>query len=650
MYKPVLDEVAEQIRESKYLKPILYLITEDRDAIHALLSREDCFELMRDGACVAYRKGEKYDNLSFNFGHAPQWISKWQDHFRFIDGPQIHICLDWKLMESRPGMFKDIITNYISMLDQAGTEKALGKNLIIVSGSAPEDTIPEGYDQFVQVVDIPLIGMYEIAEMIVGFQNAALKNFPGYTKTELTVESYLQNPDPYAEFLKGMSRKQIRYVLDTLSSTEGICSVRGLSEAARKKYFTGSDKTESRLDTAAKKQIFKLKQQALSMDGTLSFINTENIVRPGGMEGLETWLLQAKKILDDPVRARKYSVKFPKGVLLAGLPGSGKSLLAKYVSTILGIPLIQFNMASVLNENVGGTEAKLDRVLKMIEASAPCVVWIDEIEKELPNKEDSGKGDSGVGKRCLAKILHWMQENKKQCFICATANHINSLPSELLRRGRFERKYYTFLPMQRQCVEILVTHLERAALDAPELFDAAITMNGKVKTEVLRSVCNTAFDQIADMKHKFFTGADLEGLVQDIKMMLFGSGESILPCSTEKLVELLVYAAAKSKPYGETNFQETVEYWCDMQRNPFLNVGVPEVVGVPQNLSNVEYLDKIYEYIPFDFTDIHFDGKTWKWRQGLKCVSQAKYDINMFNELKDPIIQQMNLRAENKQW
>lgn len=648
MYKPVLDEVAEQIRESKYLKPILYLITEDRDAVHALLAREDCFELMRDGVCVAYKKGEKYDNLAFNYGHNPQWVGKLDNCFRFIDGPQLHICLDWKLMENRMGMFKDIITNYISALDQAGAEKAQGKNLIIVSGSAPEDTIPEGYDQFVQVIDIPLIGMYEIAEMIVRIQNAALKSFPGTAKSGLTIESYLQNPDPYAEFLKGMSRKQIRYVLDTLSNAEGICSVRGLPESVRRKYYTGSGEKESRLDHAAKKQIFKLKQQALSMDGSLSFIDTGNIVKPGGMEGLETWLLQVKKILDDPVRARKYSVKFPKGVLLAGLPGSGKSLLAKYVSTILGIPLIQFNMATVLNENVGGTEAKLDRVLKMIEASAPCVVWIDEIEKELPNKEDSGKGDSGVGKRCLAKILHWMQENKKQCFICATANHINSLPSELLRRGRFERKYYTFLPMQKQCVEILVTHLERAAAEAPKLFDHTIIGNGKIKTENLQRICNIAFDQIANMSHKFFTGADLEGLVQDIKMMLFGSSESILPCNDQKLADLLVYAAAKSKPYGETNFQETVEYWCDMQRNPFLNVGVPEAVGIPQNLPNADRSDKIYEYVPFDFTDLHFDGRTWKWRQGLKCMSKSTYDINMFNELKDPIIQQMNLRAGNK--
>ena len=150
------------------------------------------------------------------------------------------------------------------------------------------------------------------------------------------------------------------------------------------------------------------------------------------------------------------------------------------------------------------------------------------------------------------------------------------------------------------------------------------------------------------MKHKFFTGADLEGLVQDIKMMLFSSSESILPYSDEKLVDLLVYAASKSKPYGETNFHETVEYWCDMQKNPFLNVGVPEAVGIPQDLSKVDNSDRIYEYIPFDFTDLHFDGKTWKWRQGLKCASKMKYDINMFNELKDPILQQMNLRAGNK--
>lgn len=647
MHKPIIDDVAEQIRAGKNLKPILYLITEDRHVIHELLARDDCFEVTDDeGKAVSYKKGQKYGNLLFCDGAEPS--GKFYD-YRFIEGPQYHVVLDWQLMHRDCSLTqKRIITKYIEKLDSTNLDSQWGKNLVIVSSSAPGDSIPEGYDQFVQVIDVPLLGIYEIAEMIVEIQNGALQSFLGIKKSQLTVEAYLQNPDPYAEFLKGMSRKQIRHVLDTLSSAEGLCSVRGLPESARKEYFPNSTDKESRLDISAKKQIFKLKQQALSMDGSLSFIDTGNIVRPGGMEGLETWLLQAKKVLDDPVRAKKYSVNFPKGVLLAGLPGSGKSLLAKYVSTILGVPLIQFNMASVLNENVGGTEAKLDRVLKMIEASAPCVVWIDEIEKELPSKDDSGKGDSGVGKRCLAKILHWMQENKKQCFICATANHIGSLPSELLRRGRFERKYYTFLPMQKQCVEILVTHLENAAKDAPTLFDNTIVMDGEVNTDNLQAVCNNAFEQIAGMKHKFFTGADLEGLVQDIKMMLFSSSERILPYSDKKLTKLLVYAALKSKPYGETNFQETVEYWCDMQKNPFLNVGVPEVVGIPQDMSSEEKSNRIYEYIPFDFTDLVFDGKIWKWRQGLKCASKMQYDINMFNELKEPILQQMNLRAGSK--
>lgn len=648
MNKPVLDEVAEQIRASKYLKPILYLITEDRNVIHELLARGDCLEVLRDSETASYEKGETYDNITFQYGHALGVTSHWDKLFNFEPGPRYIIYFDWKLIASRPGTCKDIITNYIDRLDKAGPDNSSDKNLIIISGSAPGDTIPEGYDQYVQVIDVPLIGMYEVAEMVVRFQNDALKGFPGIKSAELTVDAYLQNPDPYAELLKGMSRKQIQHVLNALKKTEGLCTVRGVPKSALKEYFSSSGDKESSLDVTAKKLIFQLKQQALSMDGSLSFIDTSNVVKPGGMEGLATWLLQAKKVLDDPVRARKYAVKFPKGVLLAGLPGSGKSLLAKYVSTILGVPLIQFNMASVLNENVGGTEAKLDRVLKMIEASAPCVVWIDEIEKELPSKDDSGKGDSGVGKRCLAKILHWMQENKKQCFICATANHIGSLPSELLRRGRFERKYYTFLPMQKQCVEILVTHLENAAKDAPALFDNTIVMDGEVNTDNLQAVCNDAFEQIAGMRHKFFTGADLEGLVQDIKMMLFSSSESILPYGKEKLKQLLVYAASKSKPYGETNFQETVEYWCDMQKNPFLNVGVPEVVGIPQDMSSEEKSTRIYEYIPFDFTDLVFDGKTWMWRQGLKCASKMQYDINMFNELKEPILQQMNLRAGSK--
>ena len=654
MYEPILNTVAEQIRASKDLKPILYLITEDREIIHKLLERGNCFDVIKDGKREQYCKGKEYDNITWKYGHEFKGTTKWNDLFRFDKGPQYHIFVDWNIMESNmSSTWTDIITNYINLLEKSGNTS--GKNLVIVSASAPGNTIPEGYDQFVQVIDVPLLGMYEIAEMVVKKQNEVLSDevlsdFLGGNEAELSVETYLQNPDTYTAFLKGMNRKQMEYVLGTLISQFGICSMSGLSDSEKQQFY--DDKGENELDRAARESIFELKQQMVCMDGTLAFLDTSDTVKPGGMDGLEAWLSQAKEILDNPTRAEKYAVKFPKGILLAGLPGSGKSLLAKYVATILDIPLIQFKMSAILGGFVGDTEKNLARVLKMIEASAPCVVWIDEIEKELPNKGSSDK-DSGVSKRCLATILNWMQENKKQCFICATANYIGSLPSELLRRGRFARKYYTFLPMQKQCVEILVTHLKKTAQKAPELFDKTIVKgkNGEeveVDTKKLEEVCNKVFEQIAGMKRKFFTGADLEGLVEDMKEMLFSSNDSILPCNDEKLVQLLVYVAKKSKPYGETNFHEIVEYWCDMHKNPFLNVGAPETIGVPEDFSKVDDSNKIYKYVLFDFTDIQFNGKEWKWREGLKCASEKKYDRNMFDELKDPILQQMNQRVKKE--
>jgi len=639
MVRPILEQVAEQIRENKYIKPILFLITEDRSVIHTLLERGDCFELLAENqpGTTAYQKGEQYVNLIF----APSL----KDMSKRLEqkGPGYVVVPDWQLLDGQNGLTDkqtNTIVDFIKKWETLPEEERSLKNLILISANAPGTTVPEGYSQYVQVIDVPLIGMYEIGEMVVQVQNQVLGKLPGGKM--LTLSEYLKKPDPYTDLLKGMSRAQIQYVLNSLTTGLGRCTAAGLPA----QYSTPEKRGE--LERSARKLIFRLKEQAVAMDGLISYLDTEGITRPGGMEGLESWLRQAKRVLDEPERAEAYAVKFPKGILLAGLPGSGKSLLAKYVANILEIPLIQFKMSAVMNENVGGTEAKLGRVLKLIEASAPCVVWIDEIEKELPSKDDSGKGDSGVSKRCLATILNWMQENKKQCFICATANHIGSLPSELLRRGRFDRKYYTFLPMQRQCTQILITHLKKAAGEAPGLFDKSVFDRNAKEAEnekKLEAICEKAFEKIAAMKRKFFTGADLEGLVQDVKMMLFQSSDDHLPCSAEKLTELLVYAAQKSKPYGETNFPETVEYWCDMQKNPFLNVGVPEPAGVPGEEKGQQKKNGIYDFIPFDFTDLHFDGSTWSWRDGLNCVSDRKYDQNMFKELKDPILQQMNLRA-----
>ena len=374
------------------------------------------------------------------------------------------------------------------------------------------------------------------------------------------------------------------------------------------------------------------KKQTVLKDGTINFLSTEDLTEPGGMEGISAWVKEKKKILDNPEKAELYGEVFPKGILITGLPGSGKSMTAKYIAHAFGdIPLIQFSLSKVLTGIVGGTEEKLDRALKLIEASSPCVVWIDEIEKELSGTVNSGNSDSGVASRCLARLLNWMQENPRQCFICATANSIQSLPSEFLRRGRFDRKYYTFLPMQEQCEDIMVNLLQKVDRKTPALLSADLKSRFK-------DLAASVLDYAAGFKGKYYTGADLEGLIEDARSELFRKDTS-LPYSYDVFQQAMFQAVRKSKPYGETNFYDVINYWLALRGHPFLNAAVPE-----GKLGDVD--EDIYrKFILFDFSDFEYRESKWKWKPQLKCSSERLYDKNMFSALKQGIEQEANRKA-----
>ena len=259
----------------------------------------------------------------------------------------------------------------------------------------------------------------------------------------------------------------------------------------------------------------------------------------------------------------------------------------------------------------------------MFEASAPCVIWIDEIEKEFAGMQGKGESDSGVNKRCLAKLLNWMQENKESCFICATANHTKDLPPELLRRGRFDRLYYTFLPMQEQCVEIMHNHLCNIKNQFPHLFALSVT------EESLFSLCAEVFEEIAkEYKNKFFTGSDIEGLVRDAKFELFLDVSRIGNYSIDDFRKVLLDTIEKTITYSETNFDNILDYWIELRAQRFHNTAVLEEAKSEE--------DK-YQYILFDFSDLQYDGSNWNWKKGLTCNSSYEYDKNMFKVLTEGI-------------
>jgi ATP-dependent 26S proteasome regulatory subunit len=217
--------------------------------------------------------------------------------------------------------------------------------------------------------------------------------------------------------------------------------------------------------------IFRQKQQIIRKSGMLEYIDTRTLSMSeiGGLAVFKEWLRIRAATLGP--QARAFGIEAPKGVLVTGVPGCGKSWSARCVAASWRLPLVSLDMGKIYSALVGSSEEHMREAIQTTEAIAPCVLWIDEIEKGLP-RPHGFIGDTGVSLRVLGKFLTWLQEKTAPVFVFATANQIGLLPPEILRKGRFDEVFFVDLPSEAERREILEIHLRRARRD-PARFDLA---------------------------------------------------------------------------------------------------------------------------------------------------------------------------------
>lgn len=202
----------------------------------------------------------------------------------------------------------------------------------------------------------------------------------------------------------------------------------------------------------------KEKEQIIRKSGILDYFpKNENLKDVGGMKVLKDWLFKRQKAYEK--KARDFGLQEPKGLLLLGVPGCGKSLTAKTIASFWNMPLLRLDIGKVFQGLVGSSEDNIRKAIATAEAVAPCVLWIDEIEKGLSGVQSSGATDGGVTSRIFSTILTWMQEKTSPVFVVATANNINLLPPELLRKGRFDEIFFVDLPNEEERRKIFEIHL-----------------------------------------------------------------------------------------------------------------------------------------------------------------------------------------------
>lgn len=217
---------------------------------------------------------------------------------------------------------------------------------------------------------------------------------------------------------------------------------------------------QSQMSKDAPRIVSSEKEQIIRKSKVLEYYPKSGSMKDvGGMDNLKLWLSKRRKAFE--VKAREWGLPEPKGLLLLGVPGCGKSLTAKVIASSWDLPLLRLDVGRVFEGIVGSSEDNIRQALTTTEAVAPCVLWIDEIEKGLSGTASSGSTDGGTTSRIFSTILTWMQEKQSPVFVVATANDISQLPPELLRKGRFDEIFFVDLPVEEERRNIFSIHLEK---------------------------------------------------------------------------------------------------------------------------------------------------------------------------------------------
>ncbi|MCF2141349.1 MAG: AAA family ATPase [Candidatus Lokiarchaeota archaeon] len=305
-----------------------------------------------------------------------------------------------------------------------------------------------------------------------------------------------------------------KFNLDNQSfdKSEGLINAAlGLTTMEAQLAFSKAIVETNQLNEESINYIIKEKENIIKKKGTLEYFHpNDDFESIGGLNVLKEWLRKRGKAFKKG--AQEYGLDKPRGVLLLGIPGCGKSLSAKAIANVWNFPLLRFDLGKVFSGIVGESEQNIRNALDIAKALAPCVLWIDEIEKGLSGVKSSNETDSGVSARIFGTFLTWMQEKKEPVFVVATANDISQLPPELLRKGRFDEIFFVDLPTLSEREEIFRIHIKKKKRN-PENFNiqyfAKITVGftGSEIEEIVKEALFRGFDENRQIQDKDFIGA-----------------------------------------------------------------------------------------------------------------------------------------------
>lgn len=396
----------------------------------------------------------------------------------------------------------------LKYLAQAINEGLEDCNVVLI---APVLKIPRELENYMTILTLDYLTQADIRKLIMAFcKEQEIEPLHEVLLNELSMT------------FKGLSEFEIRNILGLALSDEG---------------------TITRADLNL---IFEQKQQVIQKSGILEMIPLkESLEDIGGLESLKNWLKRKEKIFKNIDKAESYGVDVPKGVLVAGMPGCGKSLNAKAVAKLFNVPLLRLDMGRLMGKYVGESEANMRKAIALAEAISPCVLWIDEMEKAFAGIGGEG-GGADVATRLFGTFLTWLQEKNSLAFVVATANDIAKMPPELMRKGRFDEIFYVGLPKKEERKRIFEIHIRKRR------------KNDLAKIDVAK---------LANLTEGY-SGADIEGVIRDSVEEAFAKDKESVTTddiahaikNTHSLSEIMKESLDKmSKLYQERKFKNASE-------------------------------------------------------------------------------------------
>lgn len=356
---------------------------------------------------------------------------------------------------------------------------------------------------------------------------------PDTLQKDITVHDFpLPCLDEIKAKLNSMIKQNKAIKSDTLAEEDKdkLCkSAQGLTLQEAENAFALAMVHDGRIDIGDLKIILEEKMQVIKKTGILEFVKSDCTIDDiGGLDNLKSWLKKRNNSWSES--AKKYCVPAPKGILITGVPGCGKSLTAKAMSEIWQLPLMRLDLGKIFSGLVGSSEENMRRAIATAEAVAPSILWVDEIEKGLSGVGSSN--DSGVSSRIFGAFLTWMQEKEAPVFVIATANNIHNLPPELLRKGRFDEIFFVDIPTVRERAEIFKLHLGKRL------------KNEEVSKNI--NLCDDLYFKLASITEGFI-GAEIEQVVISALYEAFFENRALEYVDLEKTIRNTVPLSTTQK-------------------------------------------------------------------------------------------------------